>query len=197
MVEAIWNVMAHAQKSDFVFRRDGRVHLNRQGRQFSQLLAAEVCASAVVMLNTPCSEAVWRVLASYSIRQFPLHLPSRESPCAITFQLESNPCSPSFNVIRINSCHIHLHMPGLRCVIDWRQGVRKSTGLPNELQVVPTMATRSATVYLAAEWRRQPSKVFCEFAFPSSEIVNVVIVKRDHWMNSHRIPCVSGLRLGL
>ena len=25
------NVMAHAQKSDFVFRRNGRVHLNRRG----------------------------------------------------------------------------------------------------------------------------------------------------------------------
>ena len=27
-------------------------------RQFSRLLAAEVCASAVVMLDTPCSEVV-------------------------------------------------------------------------------------------------------------------------------------------
>ena len=55
------NVMAHAQKPDFVFRRNGRVHLNRRGRQFSRLLAAEVCASAfifVVMLDTPCSEVV-------------------------------------------------------------------------------------------------------------------------------------------
>jgi len=47
--------MAHAQKPDFVFRRNGRVYLNRQGRQFSRLLAAEVFASAVVMLDTPCS----------------------------------------------------------------------------------------------------------------------------------------------
>ena len=37
--------MAYAQKPDFVFRRNGRVHLNRRGRQFSRLLAAEVCAS--------------------------------------------------------------------------------------------------------------------------------------------------------
>jgi len=28
------------------------------GRQFSRLPAAEVCASAVVMLDTPCSEVV-------------------------------------------------------------------------------------------------------------------------------------------
>ena len=83
--------MEHTQKSGLVFRRNGRVHLNRPegGLQFSRLLAAEVCASAVVMLDTPCSEVVWRVLATHCIRQFPLHFPSRESPCAITFQLES------------------------------------------------------------------------------------------------------------
>ena len=67
--------MAHTQKPDFVFRRNGRVHLNRRGSQFSRLLAAEVCASAVVMLDAPCSEVVWRVLATHSIRQFPLHFP--------------------------------------------------------------------------------------------------------------------------
>jgi len=88
-VEASWNVMTHTQNPDFSVRRNGRVHLNRRGRQFSRLLEAEVCASAVVMLDTPCSEVVWRVLATYSIRQFPLHFPSRASPCAITFQLES------------------------------------------------------------------------------------------------------------
>ena len=50
--------MAHAQKPDFVFRRNGRVHLKRQGRQFSLLPAAELCASAVVTLDTPSSELV-------------------------------------------------------------------------------------------------------------------------------------------
>ena len=71
------------------FGEKERVHLNRPGRQLSRLLAAEVCASAVVMMDTPCSEVVWRVLATHSIRQLPLHFPSRASPCAITFQLES------------------------------------------------------------------------------------------------------------
>ena len=88
VVDCVWNVMAHAQKPDFVFRRNGRVHLNRRGLQFSRLPAAEVCASAVVMLDTPCSEVVSRVLATHSVRQFPLHFPSRASPCAITFQLD-------------------------------------------------------------------------------------------------------------
>ena len=81
--------MAHAQKPEFVFRRNGRVHLNRQGRQFSLILAAEVCASVVAMLDTPSSEVVRRVLATHSIRQFPLHFPFRASPCVITFQLDS------------------------------------------------------------------------------------------------------------
>jgi len=88
-VDASWNVMAHAQKPDFVFRRNWRVHLNLRGRQISRLLAADLCASAVVMLDIPCSEVVWRVLATHSIRHFPLHFPSRASPCAITFQLDS------------------------------------------------------------------------------------------------------------
>ena len=88
-LEFVSNVMVHAQKPDFVFRRNGRVHLNRRGRQFSRLLAAEVCTSAVVMLDTPSSEVVWSGLATHSIRQFPLHFPCRASPCAITFQTHS------------------------------------------------------------------------------------------------------------
>jgi hypothetical protein len=95
-LDCVWNVMAHPQKPHFLFRRKGRVHLNRQGRQFSRLPAAEVCASVVVMPDTPCSEVVWRVLANHSIRQFPLQFPSRASPFAITFQLDSNNNSVQF-----------------------------------------------------------------------------------------------------
>jgi hypothetical protein len=124
MVEASWNVMAHTQKPDLVFQRNGWIHLNWRGRQFSRLLVAEVCASAVVMLVTPCSEVVWRVLATHSIFQFPLHFPSRASPCDITFQLHSNtgyttfrgsvkstgyplhlPVSPSLPLPRVTVCH--------------------------------------------------------------------------------------------
>jgi len=43
--------MAHAQKTNFVFRRNGRVHLNLRGLQLSRLLAAEVCASAYIFGN--------------------------------------------------------------------------------------------------------------------------------------------------
>jgi hypothetical protein len=40
------NVMAHTQKPDFVFRRKGRVHLNRRGRQFSRLLDSRGVSSS-------------------------------------------------------------------------------------------------------------------------------------------------------
>jgi hypothetical protein len=75
VVHYVWNVMAHAQKPDFVFRRNGRVHLNRQGRQFSWVLAAEVCASAVVMLDTSCSEVVWEYWLPTPFASFPFTSP--------------------------------------------------------------------------------------------------------------------------
>jgi len=60
-------------------KRTSQFKSARGGHQFSGLLAAEVCASAVVMLDTPSSEVVWRVLATQSIRQYPLHFLSRVS----------------------------------------------------------------------------------------------------------------------
>ena len=74
-VDCVGNVMAHAQKPDFVFRRNGRVNLNRRGRQFSRLLAAEVYASAVVMLDTPCSEVVWEYWLPTPFASFPFTSP--------------------------------------------------------------------------------------------------------------------------
>ena len=42
------------------------------------------------MLDTPCSEVVWRVLATHSTRMYPLHFPYHASPCAIRFQQSSS-----------------------------------------------------------------------------------------------------------
>jgi hypothetical protein len=71
----VWNVTAHMQKPDFVFRRKGRVHLNWWGCQFSRLLAAELCASALVILDTPCSEAVWEYWLPTPFASFPFTSP--------------------------------------------------------------------------------------------------------------------------
>ena len=88
VVDCDCNVMAQAQKPHFVFRLNRRVHLNRHGDVSSVDCWQPRCGpSAVVMLDTPCCEVVWRVLATHCIRHFPLHFPSRASTCAITFQL--------------------------------------------------------------------------------------------------------------
>ena len=75
------------------------------------VLAAEVCASAVVMLDTQCSEVVWRVLDTHSIHQFPLHFPSRASPCAITLQLESSNAGYTMFQGSVKSTGYPLHSP--------------------------------------------------------------------------------------
>jgi hypothetical protein len=57
------------------FRRNGWVHLNWRGSQFSRLLAAEVCASAWVLLDTPCSEVVWEYWLPTPFNIFPFTSP--------------------------------------------------------------------------------------------------------------------------
>jgi len=78
--------MAHVQKPDLVFEQNGRVHLNRRGCQFSRLLAVKERGSA----DSNCIDRVptysARLLATHSIRIFPLHFPCRVSPCAIRFR---------------------------------------------------------------------------------------------------------------
>jgi len=75
LLEASWNVMAHAQKLNFFFRWSGRVHLNWRGRQFSRLLTAEVCASAWVMLVIPRSEVAWEYWLPTTFASFPFTSP--------------------------------------------------------------------------------------------------------------------------
>jgi hypothetical protein len=93
MVDYIWNVMTHAQKPDFVFRRNGRVHLNRQGTS----VQSTTDSRGVRIGGSNSSNAgynMFRGSAKISGYPFhspvsPLHFPSRASRCAITFQLDS------------------------------------------------------------------------------------------------------------
>ena len=87
VIDCVWNVMANAQKSDFVFRRNGPVHLNRRGRQFSQLLAAKVRGVS----SSNAGYTMFRGIVKST--GYPLHLPvspSLASQCVFTFQLDSN-----------------------------------------------------------------------------------------------------------
>ena len=73
--------MEQAQKPDFVFQRNGRVHLNRWGHQFSRLLAAGVCASALIV-GSNAGYTMFR--GSEKGTGYPLHSPVSPSlplPC--------------------------------------------------------------------------------------------------------------------
>jgi len=117
MVEASWNVMAHDQKPDFVFRAKRTSPFKSAGRGVSSIdyWQPRCEPSAVVMLDTPHSEVVWRVLATHCIRQFPIQLQSRVSTCAITFQLDST----DFHLTKIMIAKIRTTLS----TMDWRMGV--------------------------------------------------------------------------
>ena len=81
--------MAHAQKPDFIFRRNGLVHLNRQGASVQSTTGSRGVRISVSNAGYTTLRGSVRVLTTHSIRQFPLHFPSRASPCAIRFQRHS------------------------------------------------------------------------------------------------------------
>ena len=118
--------MAHAQKPDFVFRRNGRVHLNRRGRQFSRLLAAEVCASAVVMLDTPRYEVVWEYWLPTPFASFPFTSPPVRHRVPSGFKRTLHlPPSSFFSLWLIwRNCHV-LHCVPSTVDGDW---IRTSEG---------------------------------------------------------------------
>jgi len=81
--------MAHAHKPDFVFRRKGRVHLNRWGASVQPTTGSRV----VRISGSNAGYTMFR--GSVKSTVYPLHssvspsllLPA--SPCAVTLQLES------------------------------------------------------------------------------------------------------------
>ena len=92
--------MTHTQKPDLVFQWNGRVHLNRRGCQFSRLMAVEECGSA----DSDCIDRVptyrARLLATHSIFIFPVHFPSRASPCATRFRTRYNGSNAGYTMFR-------------------------------------------------------------------------------------------------
>ena len=96
------------------FARNGPVHLNRSvgGRQFSRLLASEVCGIS----GSNAGSSVFR--GSVKSTGYPLHspvspsLPLPESPCAITFQPDSicSLCNKSLTHTRESSSSLQAFM---------------------------------------------------------------------------------------
>ena len=109
-VEASWNVMEHAQKPDFVFRRNGRVRLNLRGCQFSRILAAEVCASAFIV-GSNAGYTMFR--GSVMGTGYPLHSPVSPSltlPCVTVCHHISTGvyfrCEDCDTWSKLGACHI-------------------------------------------------------------------------------------------
>ena len=73
-------MMAHVQKSDFVFRRNGRVHLNRQGASVQSTTGSRV----VRISGSNAGYTIFR--GSVKSTGYPLHSPVSPSlplPCVI------------------------------------------------------------------------------------------------------------------
>jgi len=81
--------MAHTEKSDFVFRRNGRVHLNQRGAS----VQSNTSSRGVRISSSIAGYTMFR--GSVKGTGYPLHspvspsLPLPASLCAITFQLDS------------------------------------------------------------------------------------------------------------
>ena len=110
--------MAHAKKPDLIFQRNGRVHLNWRRSQFSRLLAAEVCASAIVMLDTACSEVQCKTTG------YPLHShvsPSLLLPCVtVCHQVSTELYWFASGITTVEcSCHFLRQWNYLRVCEEW------------------------------------------------------------------------------
>ena len=82
-VYCVWNVMAHAQKPDFVFRRNGRVHLNRRGASVQSTTGSR----GVIISGSNAGYTMFR--SSVKSTGYPLH----------------SPVSPSFPLPCVTVCH--------------------------------------------------------------------------------------------
>jgi len=86
-VEASLNVMAHAQKPDFVFQRNGRVHLNRPGQGGGASVHSTTGSGGVRISGSNAGYTMFR--GSVKGTGYPLHLP----------------VSPSLPLQCVNVCH--------------------------------------------------------------------------------------------
>jgi len=78
LVQASWNLMAHAQKPDFVFRRNGRVHLNRRKASVQSTTGSQV------LRNSGNNAGYTMFRGSVNSTGYPLHSPVSPSlplPC--------------------------------------------------------------------------------------------------------------------
>jgi hypothetical protein len=122
--------MAHAQKPDFVFRRNGRVHLNRRGASVQSTNGSR----GVRISGSNAGYTMFR--GSVKSTGYPLHSPVSPSlpfPC-VTFQLDSTtPCSSIF--IRSNLRSSCIFKIKKSCLSRKREETSRSICLQFETQL--------------------------------------------------------------
>ena len=132
--------MALAQKPDLVFQRNGRVYLYRRGCQFSRLLAAEVCALAVVMLDRPFSDTVQDCWLPTPFASFPItspHVLRRVPPDSVSTPTDLaagtdtdfvGACTPALSVRHCESFwNGQLSLHGARAALPLLPGIPRHT----------------------------------------------------------------------
>ena len=84
-VDYVWNAMAHAQKPDFVFRRNGRIQLNRRGAS----VQSTTVSRCVLISGSNVSNAGYNMFrGSVKGIGYPLHSPVSSSlplPCVTVY----------------------------------------------------------------------------------------------------------------
>jgi hypothetical protein len=118
VVDCVWNVMAYAQKPDFVFRRNGRVPLNRRGVSVQSTTGSR----GVRISGSNAGYTMFRgnvKSTGYPIHSpVSLHIPSCASPCAVTFQLDSSTDHTSQSSVDQESLRYVWTVPVL-CMACW------------------------------------------------------------------------------
>ena len=95
-------MMAHAQKPDFVFRRNGRVHLNWRERQFSPTIGSR----GVRISGSNAGYTMFR--GSVNSTGYPLHSPGTPSlspPCFTVWQHISTELYNFLSIIKLPTLH--------------------------------------------------------------------------------------------
>jgi hypothetical protein len=117
LVDCVGNVMAHAQKPDFVFRRNRRVHLNRRGASVQSTTGSRgVCIS----LQGLCCSYKPVFCIHVTVTGYPLHSlvsPSLLLPCVtechhISTGLYCYTCTGRLNNSNVCTC---INLSGMKC----------------------------------------------------------------------------------